>query len=467
MSIRNAPDDIAELDRRFVFHPFTALADHQRDGPAFVVTHGHGARLTDTAGRDYIDIMGGLWCVNVGYGRREIAQAMAEQAEKLSYCHAFSGMASDTPALLSQRLIDLAPPAREGAMSKVFYGNSGSDANDTQVKIAWYYHKALGRSGRRKIIARSRGYHGVTVMTAGMTGLPGLHTGFDLPLPMIRHTTAPRRLWEGHGLSDAEFTAKLAADLEALIAAEGPDTIAAMIMEPLMGAGGVIAPPAGYYEAIQPILRRHDILLIADEVICGFGRLGQMFGSTVFGLQPDLITVAKGLTSAYFPLSACIVSDRVWDVLVAGGETLGAFGHGYTYSSHPVGAAAALANLDILEGEGLVARAASVGAHLQRRLREAFTGHSLVGEVRGQALIGAVEFIDRMTDEGPVAFDPALKVAPRIVKAALKRGVIGRALPSADAVAFSPPFVVTEAEIDAAVTAFREAADEVAAELGR
>ncbi|MCU0892500.1 MAG: aminotransferase [Sandarakinorhabdus sp.] len=463
MSIRNAPDDIAELDRRYVFHPFTALADHQRDGPAFVVSHGAGARLTDTAGREYIDIMGGLWCVNVGYGRREIAQAMAEQAEKLSYCHAFTGMTSDTPAMLSQRLIELAPPG----MSKVFYGNSGSDANDTQVKIAWYYHNALGRTGRRKIIARQRGYHGVTVMTAGMTGLAGLHAGFDLPLPMIRHTTSPRRLWEGHGLSDAEFTARLVADLEALIAAEGADTIAAMIMEPLMGAGGVIAPPAGYYEAMQAVLRRHDILLIADEVICGFGRLGQMFGSTVFGIQPDLITVAKGLTSAYFPLSACIVSERVWEAVVAGGDKFGAFGHGYTYSSHPVGAAAALANLDIIEGEGLVARAAEVGAHLQKQLHAAFDGHSLVGEVRGQALIGAVEFVDRIEDSGPVAFDPALKVAARIVKGALRRGVIGRALPSADTVAFSPPFVVSTAEIDAAVTAFREAADEVAAELGR
>ncbi len=463
MSIRNAPDDIAELDRRYVFHPFTALADHQRDGPAFVVTHGEGSRLTDTAGREYIDIMGGLWCVNVGYGRREIAQAMAEQAEKLCYCHAFTGMTSDTPAMLSQRLIELAPPG----MSKVFYGNSGSDANDTQVKIAWYYHNALGRTGRRKIIARQRGYHGVTVMTAGMTGLPGLHAGFDLPLPMIRHTTAPRRIWEGHGLTEAEFTARLVADLEALIAAEGPDTIAAMIMEPLMGAGGVHAPPAGYYEAVQAVLRRHDILLIADEVICGFGRLGEMFGCTVFGIQPDLITVAKGLTSAYFPLSACIVSQRVWDAVVAGGDKFGAFGHGYTYSSHPVGAAAALANLDIIEREGLVARAAQVGAHLQSSLRAAFAGHPMVGDVRGQALIGAVEFVDRMTDDGPVAFDPALKVAPRVVKAALKRGVIGRALPSADAVAFSPPFVVTTAEIDLAVAAFRDAADEVAAELGR
>ena len=467
MSIRNTPDDIAELDRRFVFHPFTALGDHERAGPAFVITHAQGSRLTDTAGREYIDIMGGLWCVNIGYGRQEIARAMADQSEKLSYCHAFSSMASDTPALLSQRLIAMAPPAWGGSMSKVFYGNSGSDANDTQVKLAWYYHHAMGRTGRRKIIARQRGYHGVTVMTASMTGLPGLHAGFPLPLDMVRHTTAPRRLWEGHGLSEAQFAARLIDDLEQLITAEGPDTIAAMILEPVMGAGGVHAPPAGYYEGVQQLLRRHDILLIADEVICGFGRLGQMFGCSVFGIQPDMITVAKGLTSAYFPLSACIVSQRVWDGLVAGSDQLGAFGHGYTYSSHPVGAAAALANLDILEGEGLVARAAVMGEHLQSRLRSAFTGHPLVGDVRGQALIGAVEFVDRIDDHGPVAFDPALKIAPRIVKAALRRGVIGRALATSDAIAFSPPFVVTEAEIDMAVNAFRDAADEVAAELGR
>ncbi|MBU6167079.1 MAG: aminotransferase class III-fold pyridoxal phosphate-dependent enzyme [Alphaproteobacteria bacterium] len=463
MLIRNAIDDVRELDRRYVFHPFTALADHQRDGAAFVVTSAHGARLTDTDGRDYVDAMAGLWCVNVGYGRARIGEAMAQQATQLSYCHGFSGMTSDTPAILSQRLIELAPPG----MARVFYGNSGSDANDTQVKLAWYYNNILGRPHKKKIIARHRGYHGVTVMTAGMTGLSGLHAGFDLPLPMIRHAMAPRRLWEGHGLSDAEFTARLVADLEALIAAEGADTIAAMIMEPLMGAGGVLAPPAGYYAAVQEILRRHDILLIADEVICGFGRLGQMFGSTVFGIQPDLMTVAKGLTSAYFPLSACIVSERVWDVIVAGGAHYGAFGHGYTYSSHPVGAAAALANLDIIAEEGLVARAADMGAHLQAQLRAAFADHPLVGEVRGQALIAAVEFVDHVGDAGPVAFDPALKVAPRIVKAALKRGVISRALPSADTLAFSPPFVISRDEIDTAVAAVRDAADEVAAELGR
>jgi L-2,4-diaminobutyrate transaminase len=461
VTVRIPAAELADLDRRYVFHPFTMLGDHANAGPAFVVTEGQGARLTDAEGRSYIDAMAGLWCVNVGYGRREIAKALRDQAERLSYCHAFSSMSSDTPALLSEKLIAMAP----AGMSKVFYGNSGSDANDTQVKIVWFFNNARGRPEKKKIIARQRGYHGVSVMTAGMTGLPGLHAGFDLPLPMIKHCMAPRRLWEGHGLSDEEFTAKLVDDLESLIAREGADTIAAMIMEPIMGAGGVIVPPEGYYPAIQKVLRAHDILIIADEVICGFGRLGANFGSDVLGLEPDLITVAKGLTSAYFPLSACIVGDHVWDVLVSGGERFGAFGHGYTYSSHPLGAAAALANLAIIENDRLMEQAVARGGVLQARLREAFADHPLVGEVRGQALIGAVEFVAGVGEAGPIGFDPALKVAPRIVRAALDRGVIGRALPAADTVAFSPPFVISEEEITTAVGAFRDAADQVLGEM--
>lgn len=452
---------LSEIDRRYTFHPFTALEDHERDGPPVVMVAGNGCRLTDDAGREYIDAMAGLWCVNVGYGRAELAEAMRGQAETLSYCHAFSSMGSDKPALLAERLVGLAP----GPMSKVFFGNSGSDANDTQVKLVWYYNNVRGKFAKKKIIARQRGYHGVTVMSGGMTGLPGLHAGFDLPLPFVLHTTAPRRLWEGHGLSDAEFTARLANDLEQLIEREGADTIGAMILEPLMGAGGVIAPPAGYHEAIEEILRKNDILIIADEVICGFGRLGDMFGSDTLGLTPDLITVAKGLTSAYFPLSGCIVSEPVWRTIVEGGRKYGVFGHGYTYSSHPIGAAVALANLDLIERENLLEQAKTGGVYLQRQLRIAFADHPMVGEVRGQALIAALEYVRRK--DPPEAFDPALKVAPRIVKAALKRGIITRALPSADSTSFSPPFVISNAEIDAVVSNMREAVDEVMGELVR
>ncbi|MFO0335768.1 MAG: aminotransferase class III-fold pyridoxal phosphate-dependent enzyme, partial [Pseudomonadota bacterium] len=383
--------ELVDLDRRYAFHPFTALADHEREGAVAMMVRGEGVKLWDANGREYVDAMAGLWCVNVGYGRRELADAMHAQALRLPYCHAFSSLAADAPALLSERLIRMAP----GAMSKVFFGNSGSDANDTQAKIVWYYNNVRGRPAKKKIIARLRGYHGVTVMSAGMTGLPGLHAGFDLPLPQIRHVKAPHRLWEGWGLTDAQFVAKLVEDLERTIAQEGADTIGAMIAEPIQGAGGVIVPPPGYFAAIQPILKRHDILLIADEVICGFGRLGTRFGCDAFGVVPDLITVAKGLTSAYFPLSGVLVSENVWSVLKEGGAKYGPFGHGYTYSSHPIGAAVALANLDLLEREDLIGQAGRRGLHLHRRLREAFDDHPLVGEVRGQGLIAAVEFVAR------------------------------------------------------------------------
>lgn len=450
---------LAEIDRRFNFHPFTALAEHERHGPPVVMVRGDGVWLEDASGQRYIDGMAGLWCVNVGYGRSELADAMREQAATLSYCHAFSSMSSDKPALLAERLIGSAPVP----MSKVFFGNSGSDANDTQVKLAWYYNNVRGMPHKKKIISRARGYHGVTIMSGGLTGLPGVHAGFDLPLPFVKHTTPPHSLWEGFGLDDSAFVGKLMDDLEQLIATEGADTIAAMIVEPVMGAGGVIVPPKGYYEALQELLDRHDILLIADEVICGFGRLGYAFGCEALSIEPDMITIAKGLTSAYFPLSGVMVSEKVWRVLVDGESKYGPFGHGYTYSSHPVGAAVALANLDVIESEELVSAAAVQGKLLHGHLQEAFATHPLVGEIRGFGLIGAVEFVAQ--NDPPVAFDPKLKVAIRIAKHALNHGVITRALPNADTVAFSPPLIINDREIEQLVAGVRDAADAVLAEL--
>jgi L-2,4-diaminobutyrate transaminase len=448
-----------EADRRFVFHPFTQLAQHEQVGSPSMIVSGRGARVHDIHGRSYIDGMAGLWCVNVGYGRVELAEAMRDHAERLGYYHAFSSMGTEAPGLLAERIIEMAPPG----MSKVFFGCTGSDANDTQVKLVWFYNNVLGRPEKKKIIARSRGYHGVSVMSAGLTGLPGLHANFDLPLPMIRHTTAPYRLWEAEaGITDEAFAQKLADDLEALILAEGPDTVAAFIAEPVMGAGGVIVPPAGYFDRIQTVLRRYDVLLIADEVITAFGRLGSWFGSPLFGIEPDLITIAKGLTSGYFPLSGCIVSDRVWRVLVDGSAS-GPFGHGYTYSAHPLGAAVAMANLDVIESEGLVAQAAARGALMHALLREAFDDHPLVGEVRGTALIAALEFV---AGKDPAErFDPALKVSARVTRRCLELGLITRALPAADTISFSPPFVITEDEVGELVRIARQAADDVAAEL--
>lgn len=456
----NRPD-LEALDRQYLFHPFTALADHERNGP-LVIVKGEGVWLTDNHGERYIDGMAGLWCVNVGYGRPEMAEALHRQALTLPYYHSFSSMATDTPILLAERVIERAP----AGMSKVFFGNSGSDANDTQVKLVWYYNNVRGKPEKKKIIARRRGYHGVTLASASLTGQPGAHAGFDLPLPFVRHTTPPHRLWEAEpGMSDEAFVGKLVADLEALIVAEGPDTVAAMIMEPVMGAGGVIVPPKGYYPAIKAVLDRYDVLAIADEVISGFGRLGAWFGSELLDFQPDLMTVAKGITSAYVPLSACIVSEKVWRTIVEGGAKYGVFGHGYTYSAHPLAAAAALANLDIIEADGLIPQAAARGRFLHERLQAAFADHPLVGEIRGTGLVGAVEFVasrDPMT-----AFDPSLKVAGRIVKAALARGLITRALPNADTISFSPPFVISEEETASMVDRARAAVDQVADELER
>jgi L-2,4-diaminobutyrate transaminase len=458
--LRNTPD-LATLDKRYLFHPFTALADHERNGPMIIVK-GAGVWLEDNHGNRYIDGMAGLWCVNVGYGRKEIADAIHRQAMTLPYFHSFSSWTTDTPILLAERLVEMAPVP----MSKVFFGQSGSDANDTQVKVVWYYNNARGKPQKKKIIARNRGYHGVTVAAGSLTGMPSLHSGFDLPLPFVRYTTAPYRLWEAEpDMSDEAFTAKLARDLEDLIIAEGPDTVGAVIMEPVMGAGGVIVPPRGYYRAIRAVLDKYDALLIADEVISGFGRLGAMFGSTAMEMQPDLITMAKGITSAYVPLSACMVSEKVWRGIVDGQATLGAFGHGYTYSAHPLAAAAALANLDIIENEGLVAQAASRGAFMRQRLQAAFAGHPLVGDIRGAGLVGAVEFV---AEKQPATrFEPSLKIAARVVKAALARGLITRALPHADTIAFSPPFVISEDEITQMVSRAKDAVDAVMDDLVR
>ena len=448
---------IEDVDRKHVFHPFSDPRRHEQDGGHMIV-RGRGSTLWDSQGRSYLDAMAGLWCVNVGYGRSEMAEAIARQIERLSYYHGFSSMATEAPALLAERVLASTPVP----MSKVFFGSSGSDANDTQAKLVWFYNNALGRPEKKKLVSRKRGYHGVTVLSAGLTGLANLHQGFDLPLPMIRHARAPHRLWEAtQGMTDDEFVRFLADDLEQLILREGPETVAAFIAEPLQAAGGVLVPPPGYFPAIHEVLHRHDVLLIADEVVCAFGRLGCWFGSELFGIEPDLITVAKGLTSAYVPLSGCLVSDRVWSVVADASK--GVFGHGYTYTAHPVAAAAALENLDIIERDGLVAQAAARGARLNQRLREEFDDHPLVGEVRGIGLIGAVEFVASRSPARP--FDRSLRVGPRIAKRCLERGVITRALPDADTIAFSPPFVVTEDELDEMVATARAAADDVAAEL--
>jgi L-2,4-diaminobutyrate transaminase len=448
-------------DRAHFMHPSTHAHDHASGAlPGKIVTGAKGIRIQDHQGKNYIDAFAGLYCVNIGYGRTEVAEAIYEQAKKLAYYHTYVGHSTDTIIELSSRIIGWSP---EG-MKKVYYGMSGSDANETQIKIVWYYNNVLGRPNKKKIISRERGYHGSGIVTGSLTGLPSFHQNFDLPIDRVKHTVCPHWYRKAPaGMSEAQFTAYCVEELERLIAKEGADTIAAFIAEPVMGTGGIIAPPQGYWEAIQDVLRKHDILLISDEVVCGFGRLGSKMGAQHFGIKPDLITVAKGLTSAYAPLSGVIVGEKVWDVIEKGSQEFGPMGHGWTYSGHPICAAAAIANLDILERENLTQNAADVGGYLQQQLHAAFDAHPLVGEVRGAGMLAALEFMADKGERKP--FDAALKVGPKVSAAALERGVIARAMPHGDILGFAPPLVTTRAEVDEIVGIVKEAVDAVANEV--
>ncbi|MDX5351044.1 MAG: aminotransferase class III-fold pyridoxal phosphate-dependent enzyme, partial [Paracoccaceae bacterium] len=420
--------------------------------PNRVVTGGSGCHIEDRDGTKLLDAFAGLYCVNVGYGRPEIAEAIAAQAKELAYYHAYVGHGTEASITLARMIVERAPEN----MSRVYFGLSGSDANETNIKLIWYYNNILGRPEKKKIISRWRGYHGSGVMTGSLTGLALFHAHFDLPRAPILHTEAPyyfRR--EDRSMTEEQFSAHCAAKLEELILAEGPDTIAAFIGEPILGTGGIVPPPRGYWAAIQAVLTKYDILLVADEVVTGFGRLGTMFGSVHYGMEPDLITIAKGLTSAYAPLSGSIVSQRMWDVLVQGSDQFGPIGHGWTYSAHPLCAAAGVANLRLIDEMGLVANAGEVGAHLRKGLADALASHPHVGEVRGDGLLAAVEFVQDKDDR--VFFDPARKVGPAVAAALLDEGVIGRAMPQGDILGFAPPLCMTKAEADTVIKAAERA----------
>ena len=446
-------DQLATWDRENFFHPSTHLAQHARGETATrVITGASGVHIEDRDGNRMLDAFAGLYCVNAGYGRTEVADAIAEQAHQLAYYHSYVGHGTETSITLAKMIMDRAP----AHMSKVYFGLSGSDANETNIKLVWYYNNILGRPQKKKIISRWRGYHGSGLMTGSLTGLSLFHDKFDLPMNPVIHTDAPyyyRR--KDRTQTEAEFTAQCANALEALIQAEGPDTIAAFIGEPVLGTGGIVPPPAGYWDAIQEVLNRHDILLIADEVVTGFGRLGTMFGSEHYGLKPDLITIAKGLTSAYAPLSGSIVSDRMWKVLEQGTDENGPIGHGWTYSAHPICAAAGVANLKLIDDLNLVRNAAEVGGYLNASMKEALGDHPNVGDIRGEGLLCAVEYVADKADATPL--DPAAKVGAAISAAMLERGVIARAMPQGDITGFAPPFCITRAEVDTVVAATADA----------
>ncbi|MEL7256758.1 MAG: aspartate aminotransferase family protein [Pseudomonadota bacterium] len=452
-------DLLEQWDRENFFHPSTHLADFARGNLAQrVITGGSGCHIVDRDGNRHLDAFAGLYCVNVGYGRPEIAEAIAEQARELAYYHAYVGHGTEASITLSKMILDRAPDH----MSKVYFGLSGSDANETNIKLIWYYNNILGRPEKKKIISRRRGYHGSGLMTGSLTGLELFHKKFDLPLRQVVHTEAPyyfRRTNQDQ--SEAAFVAHCVAELEALIEREGADTIAAFIGEPVLGTGGIVPPPEGYWPAIQAVLDKHDILLIADEVVTGFGRLGSMFGSDHYGIKPDLITIAKGLTSAYAPLSGSIVSDRMWRVLEQGTDENGPIGHGWTYSAHPIGAAAGVANLKLLDALDLITNAGAVGHYLTAQMTEALADHPHVGEVRGEGMLCAVELVRER--EGRVFFDPSEKIGPQVAAAMADSGVIARAMPQGDIIGYAPPFCLSRGEADEIVDKTKMAIETVLA----
>ena len=450
-------DKLEIWDRQNFFHPSTHLAEFSRGNLAQrVIKTASGCHIIDRFGNRLLDAFAGLYCVNVGYGRAEIAEAISKQAHELAYYHAYVGHGTEASITLSKMVLDRAPDH----MSKVYFGLGGSDANTTNVKLVWYYNNILGRTEKKKIISRWRGYHGSGLVNGSLTGLKVFHNQFDLPLDRIIHTTAPY-YYRRSDLSQSEqaFVAQCVADLEIIIEQEGPDTIAAFIGEPALGTGGLVPPPKGYWPAIQAVLERHDILLIADEVVTGFGRLGSMFGSDHYGMKPDLITIAKGLTSAYAPLSGSIVSERIWKVLENGTDEFGPFGHGWTYSAHPIGAAAGVANLNLLDDLKLIENARSVGDYFMAGLRDALGNHPNVGDIRGEGLLGAVELVaDR---DGRVFFEPNAQIGAKVNAALLNRQVISRAMPEGDILGFAPPFCLSKAEADQIIEKLTAAITEV------
>jgi 4-aminobutyrate--pyruvate transaminase len=444
-------EDLEALDLKRLFHPNTNLATHHATGP-LVLSRAKGIRVWDNHGKEYIEGMAGLWCTSLGYGDEELAEAAAEQIRTLSFTHLFAGKSHEPGIRLADKLVGMAPfPA-----SKVFFGNSGSDANDTQVKLVWYYHNAIGKPKKKKIVARQKAYHGVTVASAGLTGLPTYHKSFDVPLPFVLHTDAPYYYRGAEaGESEAAYATRLANNLEQLILREGPDTVGAFFAEPLMGVGGVLLPPDTYFEKIQAVLAKYDVLLIDDEVITGFGRTGKLWGAQAFGMQPTTLTAAKALSSAYLPISAVIVPEFLYEPMIAASAEIGMFAHGFTYSGHPVSAAVALRTLQIYEERKLYEHVRKMSPRFQQRLRS-FADHPLVGEARGVGLVGACELVQNKATKA--AFDAKRAVGPKCMSFCQQRGLIVRAI--GDVIAMCPPYIVNESDIDEIFARFGRGLDD-------
>ena len=440
---------VAEMDKRYHLHPFTSVATILQDGP-LVLDKARGVYVEDDRGRELIDGAAGLWCVNVGHGREEIITAIEKQMRRLDFFQSFSGATNEPVAQLSARVLELAP----AGMSRVFFGNSGSDAADSAIKMVTLYNNLRGKPKKKKFVSRWRSYHGVTVAAGSLTGLESVHRLFDLPLPIVRHIEPPDA-YHFPGLTATDYADKV----DELIRKEGASTVAAFFAEPVMGTGGVLVPPNDYYVAIKKVLDEHDVLLVLDEVICGFGRLGTWFGAQRYGVVPDIITAAKGLTSGYLPMSAVIVGEKMWSTFEIEKSKLGVFGHGFTSSGHPTVAACALANLDIIEREDLVSRAGEMGHYLISRLRSALSDHPLVGDIRGSGLMIGLELVEDKAARRN--FAPERGIAGRVFKTAIEEGLLVRALPANDVIALSPAFTITTQQIDTLTARLGAALDRV------
>ena len=427
-------------DVQSVLHPYTNLVKHRESGPV-IFESGKGVYVYDDKGKDYIEAMAGLWCTALGWGDNELAETAAEQMRKLAFGHLFAGRSHEPAIALAEKLKEVAP----FPVSKVFFANSGSEANDSQIKLLWYANNALGRGAKKKIISRTKAYHGVTLASASLTGLPANHRSFDLPFDFVRFTDCPhyyRNAEEGE--SEEQFSQRMAQNLESLILEEGPETIAAMFAEPLQGAGGVILPPKGYFDAITAVLAKYEIPLVSDEVITGFGRTGNWFGCQTYGFTPASMSIAKALSSAYVPISAVMLNEELADAIEAESGKIGTLGHGFTYTGHPVSAAVALKTIELYQSRDVMGHAAKVGPHFQAHLR-GLGEHPLVGEAVGVGLIGGIELVaDKPTKK---SFEASKAAALTVAKFAEEEGLIVRPL-LGDRLAICPPLVIKTEEID-------------------
>ena len=447
----------AEQENKYFINPYTNLKDIRKYG-SLIIEKGRGIYVYDENNNKYIEGLAGLWCVALGFNNKRLIKAANKQLNLLPNYHSFTGKVPLTTLKLSEELVKISPKS----LTKVLYANSGSESNDTAIKMAWYYQNALGRTKKKKIISRYRGYHGVTIMSGSLTGMDYAHKGFDMPRDFVVHTDSPHYYKDSLSQeSSSEFVNRLLKNLDNLIIKEGAENIAAMILEPIQGAGGVIIPPDNYLKGVQKLLKKNAILLIVDEVICGVGRTGNMFGCDTFQIKPDMMVIAKGLSSGYVPISALLINEEIYETISDFSSINNVFGHGYTYSGHPVAAAVALETIKIFKDENIIGHVKEISEKFNTKM-EQLNVHSIVGNARSIGLIGAIELVQNKNNK--TYFDPKIGIGSRIVKNAQKNGLIVRAL-QGDIVALCPPLIINIKEVDILFNKFNKSIKDTEVEL--